>query len=265
MFEEALALHRAGQDPFGVPLALIQLATLHAALGETQRSMAYAEECISLSRRAGEEWCAAMARWTQALAAWRQGRTTAVRSYAREVLRLKEPFGDRLGMAMCLEVLAWAAGADRRHEDAARLLGAVGSALDSVGGGLFRTLQDGHEDCVARTRSELGDPTYDRLLSEGAALRFDEAVALALGRSPEPGRRTPRPAAGLDRRATRLTRRETEVARLVAEGLSDREIADRLVLARRTAEGHVQRALRKLGLTSRQQLAGWVVEHQVPG
>jgi DNA-binding NarL/FixJ family response regulator len=61
-----------------------------------------------------------------------------------------------------------------------------------------------------------------------------------------------------------LTRREAEVAHLVAEGLTDREIAERLVLAQRTAEGHVQRALRKLGFTSRSQLAGWVAEQRLP-
>ena len=263
LFEEALALHRTGEDPFGVPLALIQLATLHATLGEAEQAMAYAEECIGLSAQSGEQWCAAMARWTQALAVWREGGVAPVRSYVREVLRLKEPFGDRLGMAMCLEVLAWAAGADKRHEEAARLLGAVRSALDSVGGGLFRTLQDGHDRCVAQTRAALGEPTYDRLVSEGATLRFDDAVAFALGSGAEP-ERGPVPAqATSDRQVPRLTRRESEVARLVAQGLTDRQIAEQLVLARRTAEGHVQRAMRKLGFTSRQQLAGWVVEQRV--
>jgi DNA-binding CsgD family transcriptional regulator len=186
-----------------------------------------------------------------------------VRSHAREVLRLKEPFGDRLGMAMCLEVLAWSAGAEQRHEDAARLLGAVGAALDSVGGGLFRTLQEGHDDCVARTRTALGQPPYARLVSEGAGLRFEDAVALALGR--RSGLRAgPVPAAPIpSSRSVRLTRREAEVAHLVAEGLTDREIGERLVLATRTAEGHVQQALRKLGFSSRQQLAGWVAEQHV--
>jgi predicted ATPase/DNA-binding CsgD family transcriptional regulator len=263
MFEEALVLHRTGEDPFGVPLALIQLATLHAALGETERAMSYAEECIGLSGQSGEQWCAAMARWTRALALWREGHTAAVRSNAREVLRLKEPFGDRLGMAMCLEVLAWVAGTEGRHQEAARLLGAVGSALGSVGGGLFRTLHDGHDRCVAHTREALGEPTYDRLVSEGAGLRFEEAVALALGSedAPEPGQVPAQ--AGLGRQLQRLTRRESEVASLVAQGLTDRQIAEQLVLARRTAEGHVQRALRKLGFTSRQQLAGWVVEQRL--
>ncbi|MFL6133648.1 MAG: response regulator transcription factor, partial [Nocardioidaceae bacterium] len=168
-----------------------------------------------------------------------------------------------LGMAMCLEVLAWAAAAEQRQEEAARLLGAVGSALDSVGGGLFRTLQDGHDQCVAGTRAALGESTYDRVVSEGARLRFEDAVAVALGSEGEP-ERGPAPAhANPDQPVPRLTRRESEVARLVAQGLTDRQIAERLVLTRRTAEGHVQQALRKLGFTSRQQLAGWVVEHEV--
>ena len=263
MFEEALVLHRRGKDPFGVPLALIQLATLHAALGETEQAMAYAEECLELSAQSGEQWCAAMARWAQALAAWRDGRMARVRSYARDVLMLKKPFGDRLGMAMCLEVLAWAACVDQRHEEAARLLGAVRSALESVGGGLFRTMQDGHDRCVAHTRGALGKPTYDRLVSEGATLRFEDAVAIALGSEADLERGPVLVQATSGRQVPRLTRREWEVARLVAQGLSDRQIADQLVLARRTAEGHVQRALRKLGFTSRQQLAGWVVEQQV--
>jgi non-specific serine/threonine protein kinase len=48
------------------------------------------------------------------------------------------------------------------------------------------------------------------------------------------------------------------VAGLIAEGLSNREIAARLVVAQRTAEGHVENILSKLGFTSRAQVAGWL-------
>ncbi|MBN9629038.1 MAG: helix-turn-helix transcriptional regulator, partial [Actinobacteria bacterium] len=50
-----------------------------------------------------------------------------------------------------------------------------------------------------------------------------------------------------------------QVAALVGQGLSDRDIAERLVISRRTAEGHVASGLSKLGFTSRTQLAAWSV------
>lgn len=51
---------------------------------------------------------------------------------------------------------------------------------------------------------------------------------------------------------------------LITEGLSNREVADRLVISRRTAEGHVHRILRKLGFDSRAQIAAWVTRTAVP-
>ncbi|MEU4219892.1 helix-turn-helix transcriptional regulator, partial [Actinoplanes sp. NPDC026623] len=59
-----------------------------------------------------------------------------------------------------------------------------------------------------------------------------------------------------------LTRREREVIKLVGQGLSNREIATRLVVAQRTAEGHVENILSKLGFTSRAQVAGWLAERR---
>ncbi|MDQ3783625.1 MAG: AAA family ATPase [Actinomycetota bacterium] len=60
--------------------------------------------------------------------------------------------------------------------------------------------------------------------------------------------------------STSLTRRESEVARLVAEGLTNREIAERLFLSERTAQNHVQHILTKLDLSNRSQIAVWVTK-----
>ena len=181
------------------------------------------------------------------------GRGARARTYARDVLRLKEPFGDRMGMAMSVEVVAWAESEAGHSAGAARLLGAVQAALDSIGASLFGHLHENHDRCLARTREALGDAAFRRAFEEGSTLRFDEAVALALGR------RTPAPAAAdTHGDEVRLTRRESEIAALVAEGLTNREIAERLVMARRTAEGHVAHILGKLSFTSRAQLAAWV-------
>lgn len=58
--------------------------------------------------------------------------------------------------------------------------------------------------------------------------------------------------------AALLTKRELEVAELIESGLSNREIAERLVISKRTAEGHVERILAKLGFSSRAQVAVWM-------
>jgi DNA-binding CsgD family transcriptional regulator len=257
LLEEALALHRDGADPFGVPLALVQLATVHATLGDPEQAMACAEECITLSEAVSERWCAALARWVQALVQWQLGHASRARTYARDVLRLKAPFGDLMGLAMSVEVVAWAESEAGRSADAARLLGAAQVALASIGASLFGHLLEDHARCLARTREALGDPAFTRALDEGAAMRFDDAVALASGR------RTPAPApADAQGDEVRLTRRESEIAALVAEGLTNREIAERLVMAQRTAEAHVAHILGKLSFTSRTQLAAWTAAQQ---
>jgi pimeloyl-ACP methyl ester carboxylesterase len=62
-----------------------------------------------------------------------------------------------------------------------------------------------------------------------------------------------------------LTVREREVVALLAQGHTNREIADLLVISERTAENHVQRVLNRLGLRSRTAVAAWAVEHGLPG
>ncbi|HEY7094968.1 MAG TPA: LuxR C-terminal-related transcriptional regulator, partial [Ktedonobacterales bacterium] len=62
-----------------------------------------------------------------------------------------------------------------------------------------------------------------------------------------------------------LTPRERQVAQLIALGKTSREIADQLVISERTAEGHVNNILGKLGFTSRAQIAAWVVERGLTG
>jgi len=71
-----------------------------------------------------------------------------------------------------------------------------------------------------------------------------------MSNAPDDGARTPA-----------LTERETDVLRLVAKGLTARQIADRLVISHRTVESHVQSTLRKLQLHNRVELARYAIEH----
>ncbi len=111
-------------------------------------------------------------------------------------------------------------------------------------------------------RAQLGEERFAELLRRGLALPLTEALAVAKGDATAVeavlGGADGGAVDGAD--AKPLTRREKEIAVLVADGLVNREIAERLFLSRRTVESHVEHIFTKLGLSSRTQLAGWVLE-----
>jgi DNA-binding NarL/FixJ family response regulator len=99
----------------------------------------------------------------------------------------------------------------------------------------------------------LGEDRYSRSYAEGARLDREGAVALAVGE------KAAQPAGGpAVKPAGPLGKREREVALLIAEGLSNKEIASRLFLSERTVETHVYNILNKLGFNSRVNIASWV-------
>jgi non-specific serine/threonine protein kinase len=137
-----------------------------------------------------------------------------------------------------------------------------------VGGSPFdaEAWQPLFQDRIAQARQALGDAAFDAGLAEGGDATVEQLTAFALGEAPHlekagdraDGSSVPGPT-GL-----RLTPRELEVAELVAECLTNRQIAHRLVLSERTVDGHVQRALTKLGFRSRTQLVTWVAQRDRP-
>ncbi|MEU5419125.1 response regulator [Streptomyces sp. NPDC020799] len=106
-------------------------------------------------------------------------------------------------------------------------------------------------DAVRRTAA--GDPVFTPGL---AGLVLGEYRRLASD---------PAPAAPDQRDAPRLTDRETEVLRLVAKGLSYKQIAERLVISHRTVQNHVQNTLGKLQLHNRVELVRYAIERGLDG
>ena len=255
--EEALAGYRAAGDLANVSSTLTQL-TLAASFAGDPRAAGIGAECLTLCRANGAQWSESWVLTAVGLGMWLRGERPAASRPIRKALRLKRPVHDPWGTAVCLEVLAWIAAAEERYQRSAQLLGASQTLSRSTGAPLTAAgpLDRHHDACERRTREALGRQRFRTMFSRGAHLTLEEACAYALTQTARRGspERPRRPAAA----ATPLSRREQQVAELIAEGLSNQEIAAKLVISRRTAEGHVEHILVKLGFTTRTQIATWV-------
>jgi predicted ATPase/DNA-binding NarL/FixJ family response regulator len=219
-------------------------------------------QAVELAEEHGAQSSKGWALWGLGLAQWRAGRYQDATLSQRDGIRLFLPMRNMNGVSVCVEALAWCAASSSADAHAARLLGASEAVWRTIGGNVSQAVYrqfDRHSE--EQVRSAIGDRRFDAAFAEGAAYSADQAVALALSQTSADGgsSRTTAP------RATApggLTRREWEIAQLLAEGLSNKDIAARLVIAPRTAETHVEHILTKLGFTSRTQASAWVIEQQ---
>ena len=244
---------------------LICLAVAAGLAGDEERVVACRQQLAALTEASGEfsrRWSSAWSLWALGVAAWRRGDLDRATGLQQQSLRLWEGLNEQMGDAYCLEALAWIAASQRQHERAAVLLGTASGLLQSMGTTLdgYRHLAGFQRDCERQARQALGETAFQAACHRGLDLPAEDVLAYALQQPPDkPPDRPPAPAVPA---AAPLTPRELQVARLVAGGRSNKEIAADLVISPRTAEGHVERILTKLGFTSRAQVAAWVAVSQ---
>jgi len=234
------------------------LGMTYGFAGDLERAAASHQACLDICEATGESWYRSYSLWHLGLVVWAGGDPTRAVELERQALELKRRMDDRLGVALCLEALAWVHTGEHPRR-AARLLGAsdrlwrlMATSLETVPG-LFPLRQDSEDNA----RDTLGSELFTASYAEGAGMDLASAIAYALEEKPAPGRVTdPEPRNG----PLALTKREHQIAELLAAGLSNQEIASKLVISRRTVETHVENILVKLGFTSRTQVAVWVSE-----
>jgi predicted ATPase/DNA-binding CsgD family transcriptional regulator len=237
-----------------VVLSMPCLALVSILRGNPARGIELCEQCNKLCDQHGELWDKSWAEIVLALAHWTQGNLESASAHLRQSLRTKYRFRDMVGIVVCIEILSWIAAAQGDAMRAVRLQRAIDGLWRPAGGNPFRIRPylDWHTECVSTTHQMLQAKDFRLADAEGAQLTLGDTVGYALGKAMT---------AESDLSA-RLTRREWEVAKLIAAGLSNRDIAERLVIAKRTSDSHVEHILAKLGFTSRAQIAAWVTEQE---
>jgi non-specific serine/threonine protein kinase len=192
---------------------------------------------------------------------FRQGDCERAAALFKESLALRKAHGDRGGIAACLTALAGVAIADGQPDQAARLFGAAEALRDAIHIPMPPAQRAEYDRQIAALQTSLNETALAAAWAEGRAMGPDQAIDYGLAWETSPRAAKSDGPAVSDRRVTILTSREREVAALIAQGLTNREIAARLVVAERTAEGHVQSILNKLGVNSRARIAVWAAEH----
>jgi predicted ATPase/DNA-binding NarL/FixJ family response regulator len=237
---------------------LLALGQATALAGEYERASACVQEALAIVEARGEGLDRSVVLWVGGLVAWLRGDLRQATEQHLESLRLKQACesDDWYGTALCLELLAWISADQQRHRRAVTLLGAADALWTDIGASItsYRHLVGHHDACERQIRDALGDAAFAADFGNGQSLALDAMLAYALEE-----RRAITPPPRKDA-SSPLTRREQQVADLVAQGLSNKDIAAALVISQRTVESHVEHILSKLGFASRSRVAAWITE-----
>jgi predicted ATPase/DNA-binding CsgD family transcriptional regulator len=250
---ENLAIRRELDHRRGIAVALANLGSVAVRLGDLDRATSLLDEGLHMF--AQDRDTQGMAPTTLGLGEIAYLRDDLARAGAlmREALGLAHSVRTVGQVSLCLEALALVAVRERRLARATRLLGASAEMRIEIGEPLPAYERSVVEGMLAASRAGLGDAAFAAAWRAGQAASFDEIVDFALGEPGLPGRPGP------DDLGTRLSSRECEVARLIATGLTNRHIADHLVVSERTVDAHCRHIFDKLGVSSRAQVAAWAV------
>jgi predicted ATPase/DNA-binding CsgD family transcriptional regulator len=257
-FEAAVDGHRAHGDLWLQLTARYMLACALVCEGRAMEALAISGSTVALCEQCGDRSARAYALWSAGVAQWRLGRLDEAEQSAHAVLQLQQVLADGICVALTTDLLAWVAYDRSQYDRAAALSVAAGHVWRSLGTSLraFGPQLSGFAEQHTPPRS--GWRAASDVETAGRFTDLDDVIDLGLGAEQDRKRNAH------GRITQPLTRRELEVAALIESGLSNREIAQRLVIAKRTADGHVERILAKLGFSSRAQVAAWMARHTNP-
>ena len=234
--------------------------------GDRERGAALNEEAVALCRERGYKSFALVGALDNlGWAALLQGEHERASSYYEESLTLCKKLGDKWIASESLEGMACVAGARGKAQRAARLFGVAKALREAVGYQHTPEERALREPYLRAARSQLDEAAWEEAFTEGRTMSMEVAIEYALSVE-EPSTTTPssipeHPSAPAPEHTAGLTSREVEVLGLVAEGLTNAQVAQRLFLSPRTVHRHLNSIYHKLGVNSRAAATRFAVEH----
>ena len=250
---EALTLFRVLGLDEGVGQTLLLLGQIDLRQGEAVRAHALFQESLQLFQEVGNRRGAAHALFSLAYVAVLQGSREAARRNWDEGLALLRALHDTPGMIAALESLAAIAAQQREARWAAHLWGTAEALRDTAQLDLSSTERATYERTIAATRNQLDLATFTAAWATGRTLTPEQAFAV----------RDKHPSAMSPGHPDDLSFREMEVLRLLAQGLTNAQIAKQLVISPRTVNAHLRSIYNKLAVTSRTAATRYAIAHKI--
>jgi predicted ATPase/DNA-binding CsgD family transcriptional regulator/class 3 adenylate cyclase len=237
-------------EPRQQPLLFAWLLAVHSAAlldaGDAAAGASLAE-ASQIAATTSNPWLNSLVAHHLGRLARHQGDTSRAEDHHHRALALRHAHGLRPGVAESLEALAGLAAQHESASEAARLFAAAAAIRTSIGLVRWPADQIGYDQDLATVHQHLDEASFATAWAEGTALTDSQATAYATRAR---GQRR-RPASGWPS----LTPTETEVVQLLAQGLTNPQIAERLFISRATVKTHLIHVFTKLGVTTRAQLA----------
>jgi len=232
--------------PFSDAHSLVVVQALLAAdrIGDARSTL----ETLRTSLRGNNPLYQARLATMDGLVCRAEGNPTDAEGLHHDALTALHAGGWRPDLAHSLEALADIAAAQESYVECARLSGAAQALRDEMGYVLRWPYEQRLRDAdFAAARGALSDDAFDAAFAEGLAL--NEAAAVAYAQRARGERK--RPTTGWQS----LTPTETDIVRLVAEGLTNKQIGERLLMGAETVKTHLSHVYDKLGVRNRAALA----------
>ncbi|HVF99500.1 MAG TPA: tetratricopeptide repeat protein [Chloroflexia bacterium] len=291
-YEESLQIRRELKDRRGIAMMLVNLGELARGEGDYDTAQGLYEEGLAIARELGDKWGVGMVLHNLGHVAYHRQKYGQALDLFTQSMSIFYEMRNKRDIAYCLAALGGVYAAQRLPERAAILFSAAQSLSNTISAHLDPADLIEYQRNLATARSQMSIEGWERAWRQGQRMTLDEAVAYGLERAQQvkataplsPLLTTPLqtmntgpipnlPSAPLNTATLNtgqlgehpagLSEREVEVLRLVATGLTDGQVADKLMISPRTVNRHLSSIYSKLNVTSRTAATRWAVESKL--
>ena len=265
---EGLALSKEVGDERNIAYALSYLGMVTVLQGEYATAPALFEESLARAGRVGDREAIAWGRFGQAILAFFQGDYAVAQTQLEECLVILRQldYHNKFLVALCLEGLGCVATMLGEPVWAARLWGKAETVRAAGGPSMPPVVRTIYEQFVVIVHTQLDEQAFAAAWAEGRVMTPEQVLA-AKGAATIPGEipgiAQPTTTKTLPAHPAGLTTREVEVLRLVAQGLTDVQVAEKLVVSPRTVNWHLTSIYSKIQVSSRSAATRYAIEHHL--